>query len=450
MPARTPPGPRMPRPLQMARIMRREDHWVEEMHAEYGDIFRLHFEPQPWNLVVDPDAIRQVFTAPPTVLHAGEANAILGPPLGSHSLLLLDEEPHLRQRRLLLPPLHGEALKAQRVAMEAAAERQVRRMPPGRPFSLRPHAQAIALEVILDIVLGARGQEEHDRLQAPLLHFLEWVSRRRVLAVSAFLGADSPVVLRMFKPVVDPVDDALYRLIRERRTATDLEERTDVLSMLLLARDEDGTGMTDAELRDELMTLIVAGHETTATALAWSFERLTRDPARLARLEAEAHTPQAEYTEAVAKEALRLRPVLNNVLRVVKEPIEVGGYDIPVGEKLAPSIYLVHRNPDIYPDPDAFIPERWLGVKPGTYTWIPFGGGTRRCIGAAFALTEMEVVLRAVARNVHLEPVGAPEEPVPRFITTSPSRGGEVRIGAAPPARPEQAVAAPPLAAVGR
>ncbi len=442
---RTPPGPRLPRPMQMAMLMRGEDSWSEKLQAQYGDVFRLHFEPKPWNIVCHPDAIRQVFTASPKVLHAGEANAILGPPLGSHSLLLLDEDPHLRQRRLLLPTLHGDHLRAQREAMEHAAERQVHRMPPGRPFSLRPHAQAIALEVILDVVLGTRGQEEHDRIEAPLLRLLEWIGAPRILLISAFLGPEHRVVKRMFAPYVTPVDDALYRLIRERRDATDLEERTDILSMLLLARDEDGASMTDAELRDELVTLIVAGHETTATALAWAFERLTRDPARLAVLEAESHTDETVYAEAVAKEALRLRPVLNNVLRVVKEPIEVGGFDIPVGEKVAPSIYLVHRNPEIYPDPGTFKPERWLDTKPGTYSWIPFGGGTRRCIGASFALTEMEVVLRAVTRSVHLEAVGEPEGAVPRFITTSPSRGGEVRLGSSPVAS-----SAPPLVGVAR
>jgi cytochrome P450 len=189
--------------------------------------------------------------------------------------------------------------------------------------------------------------------------------------------------------------------------------------------------MTDAELRDELVTLIVAGHETTATALAWAFERLTRDPQRLARLETEAAAgTERTYAEAVFREALRLRPVLNNVLRTVVRPVEIGGTRFPPGVVLAPSILLIHRRPEVYPEPQAFRPERWLGQSPGTYTWIPFGGGTRRCIGAAFAQMEMEVVLHAIARAVRLEPVGAPERPVARFITASPERGGEVRIAA--------------------
>jgi cytochrome P450 len=424
-------GSNAPRPVQLYYAMKREGEMIEKLHREHGDVFSIHFERRRWHVLAHPDAIRQVFTAPPDVLHAGEANEILRSSLGSHSVLLLDEQPHMRQRKLLLPAFHGERLKAQKASMERVTAKQVARMPPDRPFSLRPHSQAIALEVILDIVLGVRAGEEHDRLEAALLRLLDWLMTPWALGVSATLGPDHRLTQRFYRPVVTPVDDALYRLIRERREVAreDLLEREDVLSMLLLAEDEDGNGMSDAELRDELVTLIVAGHETTATALAWSFERLTRQPEQIARLEAEARTDETAYAEAVAKEALRLRPVLNNVLRVVKQPIEIGGYDFQPGDLVSPSIYLVHRRPELYPEPEAFRPERWLDTKPGTYTWIPFGGGTRRCIGAAFALTEMEVVLREVARRVHLEPAGEPEQAVARFITTSPSRGGEVRIG---------------------
>ena len=423
-------GSRAPRPVQLYYAMRREGEMIEKLQREHGDVFRIQFERRPWNIVTHPDAIREVFTASPEVLHAGEANEILRPSLGSHSVLLLDEKPHMRQRKLLLPAFHGEKLRRQRESMERVAAEQVERMPPDRPFSLRPHSQAIALEVILDIVLGVDKGEEHDRVSEALLRLLDWLMTPAALGISATFGPDSRIVKRMHAPVVGPVDEALYRLIRKRRTVADLDERDDVLSMLLQAHDEDGTGMSDAELRDELVTLIVAGHETTATALAWSFERLTRRPEQLARLEAESRTDETTYAEAVTREALRLRPVLNNVVRVVKQPIEIAGYAFEPGDVVSPSIYLVHRRPEIYPDPTEFSPERWLDTKPGTYSWIPFGGGTRRCIGASFALTEMEVVLRAVARAVHLEPAGEPEKAVARFITSSPSRGGEVRIGA--------------------
>ncbi len=430
------PGPRAPQIVQMRRFLTDEERYINTLHAEYGDAFRIKFERREWHVFAHPDAIKQIFQAPPTVAHAGDANEILRTTLGRHSVLLVDEAEHLRQRRLLLPQFHGDRLKAWRGAMERAAQDRVDRMPPGRDFSLRPHMTGIALEVILDVVLGVRGTEEHDRIGGAVERVLEWIGHPRNLIAPSILGPDHAIVRRLHRPVLEPLDDALYRLIRERRAVADLEERDDILSMLLLARDEDGVPLTDEELRDEIVTLIVAGHETTATALSWAFERLTRDPARLAKLEEEASAGEStEYAEAVFREALRLRPVLNNVLRELQEPYEVAGVTYPTGAILAPSIYLVHRRPDIYPDPLAFDPERWLTTSPGTYTWIPFGGGTRRCIGAQFAQMEMEVVLHAIARSVHLEPVGDPEPAVARFITSSPQRGCTVRISDREPAR---------------
>jgi cytochrome P450 len=425
------PGPREPAAVQVLRFMRDEPGYTAELHARHGDVFHIRIERRRWVVLADPEHVKQLFTTPPDVVHAGDANEILRPVLGPHSVLVLDEGEHLRQRRLLLPQFHGERLAAWRSEMERVAAEQVHRMPPGRPFSLRPHLTAIALEVILQVVLGTRGAEEHDRLAGPVDRLLAFLGRPSALLLPLAAGPDSPLVRRQLAPLLAPVDRELYRLIAERRAAGDLTQRTDVLSLLLGARDEDGTPMTDAELRDELVTLIVAGHETTATALAWAFERLTRDPQRLARLETEAAAgTERTYAEAVFREALRLRPVLNNVLRTVVRPVEIGGTRFPPGVVLAPSILLIHRRPEVYPEPQAFRPERWLGQSPGTYTWIPFGGGTRRCIGAAFAQMEMEVVLHAIARAVRLEPVGAPERPVARFITASPERGGEVRIAA--------------------
>ena len=430
------PGPRAPQLVQLAQFLRGEGTFITAQQARHGDTFRIKFERRAWNVFADPQDIQTIFTASPKIAHAGDGNEILRTTLGKHSILLADEAAHLRQRRLLLPQFHGDRLQGWQEAMRQVAEQRVARMPRGVAFSLRPHMTAIALEIILDVVLGVRGREEHDRLAGPVDRLLEWIGRPRNLVLPTLLGPDHPLVLRAHRPVVGPVDAAMYRLIRERRAASDLESRQDVLSLLMLARDEDGVALSDAEVRDEIVTLIVAGHETTATSLAWAFERLTRDPARLEKLELEASAGQeATYAEAVFREALRLRPVLSNVLRTLQEPFEVGGVTYPAGAVLAPSIFLVHRNPEIYPEPLEFVPERWLGTKPGTYTWIPFGGGTRRCIGAQFAQMEMQVVLRAIASSVHLEPVGEPERGVPRFITTSPSRGGEVRIGARPPAR---------------
>lgn len=431
MPTPKPPQPRQSRPAQSWHFARRTPGFLTELHAELGDVFGLHFQKHPWTVFAHPDAVKEIFTAPASALRAGEGNEILGPPLGQHSLLLLDGDEHMRQRRMLLPSFHGEKLAAQKAAMERVAELEVAKFPVAEPFSLRPRMQEIALEVIMEVVLGTESSgAEHDFLSDTTRNILEWIGAPWKLVATGMLGPKHPIITRMFKPVLAPLDEGIYKLIAERRLAKDLEERDDILSMLLLATDEDGRGMTDAEVRDEIVTLIVAGHETTSTALSWAFERLTRDPEGLKRLEDESRTDETEWSDAVAKEALRLRPVLDFVVRRVGEPIEIAGYKFEPGEFLAPCIKLVHLREDIYPDATAFKPERWLDTKPGTYTWIPFGGGVRRCIGFSFAMAEMDVVLRAVARSAHLEPVGEEEKVVSRFITSSPARGGEVLVPA--------------------
>ena len=431
MPTPRPPQPRQIRPVQTWHFARRTPGFLTDLHAELGDVFGLHFQKHPWTVFTHPDAIKEIFTAPASALRAGEGNEILGPPLGQHSLLLLDGDEHMRQRRMLLPSFHGEKLAAQKAAMERVSETVVEKFPVGQPFSLRPQMQEIALEVIMEVVLGLDSTgPQHDFLSKSTGDILEWIGTPSRLVATGVLGPKHPIVKRMFRPMLAPLDAGIYELIAERRQATDLEERSDILSMMLLAADEDGNGMSDAEVRDELVTLIVAGHETTSTALSWAFERLTRDPAALKRLEDESRTDDTEWSDAVSKETLRLRPVLDFVVRRVGEPIEIAGYKFEPGEFVAPSIKLVHLREDIYPDATSFKPERWLDSKPGTYTWIPFGGGVRRCIGLSFAMAEMDVVMRAVARSVHLEPVGDEERVVSRFITSSPARGGEVLVPA--------------------
>jgi cytochrome P450 len=265
------------------------------------------------------------------------------------------------------------------------------------------------------------------RLGTPLKRFVDWAGNPGALAMVALLGFEHPIVRRiMRRRYLGPVDRELYALIAERRAAPDLAERDDVLSMLLLARDEQGDPMTDAELRDELMTLLTAGHETTATSLAWAVERLVRQPGGLGRLAGD-----PAYVDAVVKETLRLRPVIALVLRKLLEPLEVGGHELPAGTTVAPVILLVHRRADVYPEPEAFRPERFLDRPPGTYSWIPFGGGVRRCLGAAFAQVEMQTVLQTLAESVALEAVGGPEAVRRRGITLAPARGGRVRALAA-------------------
>jgi cytochrome P450 len=422
-----PPGPRTRQLGQMAEWLVRPNRYAARQRARFGEVFTARIDPIPWVMLGDPADVRTVFNAGPQRTNAGEANEILRPTLGPHSLLLLDGDEHMRQRKLMLPAFHGERIDRYREIMREATERAVASLPVGEAFALRPHTQAITLEVIMRAVFGVEDREAMARLGAPLKRFVDWAGNPGALAMVALLGFEHPIVRRiMRRRYLGPVDRELYALIAERRAAPDLTERDDVLSMLLLARDEQGDPMTDAELRDELMTLLTAGHETTATSLAWAVERLVRQPGGLERLAGD-----PTYVDAVVKETLRLRPVIALVLRKLLEPLEVGGHELPVGTTVAPVILLVHRRADVYPEPEAFRPERFLDRPPGTYSWIPFGGGVRRCLGAAFAQVEMQTVLQTLAESVALEAVGGAEAVRRRGITLAPARGGHVRALAA-------------------
>jgi cytochrome P450 family 135 len=421
-----PPGPSLPRLAQVARWLTRPVAFATAQRARFGDAFTVHIEPHPWVMLADPDAIRDIFTAGPEAAHAGEANEILRPILGSHSILLLDERAHLRQRRLMLPPFHGERMLRYRNVMREATERAIATWPVGEPFAMRPHTQAITLEVILRAVFGVESDAAAERLRVPLDRMLRWFGDPRVVGVVSALGPEHPVVSRTLGRMLAPVDEALYALIAERRAAPDLAEREDILSLLLLATDEAGEPMTDAELRDELMTLLTAGHETTATALAWAVERLVRAPRALDRVAAD-----PAYRDAVVKETLRLRPVLPIVLRRLTCDARIGGREYAAGTTLAPCILLVHRREDLYPEPHAFRPERFLDSAPGTYTWIPFGGGVRRCLGAAFATLEMKIVIATILSRARLRaPRAKGEKARFRGVTMLPSRGGEAVVEA--------------------
>ena len=430
MPVPTPPTLRQPRLIQGLRFARSQKRFFEKA-AHLGDVFQVNFQRRRWNMLTHPDAVREVFTASPEVLHAGKGNDILATALGDHSVLILDEDEHMRQRKLLLPSFHGERLAAQAATIQTIARREVERMPRREDFSMRDHSQAIALEVILEIVLGTESTgTEHDVLSAQAKAVLDRMGRPFSLLLPGLLGPRHRLVKRMHRPVVEPLDRSLFHLIATRRQAPDLDERNDILSMLLSARDEEGQAMTDQEVRDEIVTLIVAGHETTATALAWVFERLAHTEGSTEALHGAVEEGDDEYVTALVQETLRLRPVLDVVVRQVNRPVEIAGYSFEPGEMVVPCIHLVHRRDDIYPDPQEFRPSRWKETTPGTYTWIPFGGGVRRCIGASFAMAEMEIVMKEVARAGVLEPVGDDEEVVQRFITSSPARGGELRFTA--------------------
>jgi cytochrome P450 len=438
----------MPRPVQTIGWIARTGPFLERAHRRYGDVFRVQIAQEgTWVMLANPEHVRQVFTGDPKVFHAGEANAILRPVVGDNSVLLLDEQPHLAQRKLLLPPFHGERMQRYGDLMREVAEQEIERWPHGEQLQLWPRMQAVTLEVIMRAVFGMAEGARLDRLRESIRTTLDWATRPAQMVALALLGPKRIEKLPGFTDKFTEVDALLYEEIRARRAAADLAERDDILSLLLQARHEDGSPMTDEELRDELMTLLVAGHETTATALAWGIERLVRHPDKLDRLHEEAITGGDEYVDAVAKETLRLRPVIPIVVRRLTEPVEIGGYTLPAGWKVAPCIYLMHRHASIYdPDPSAFRPERFLEKPAGTYTWIPFGGGIRRCIGASFAVFEMKTVLSAIARTVDLRAVRPErEQVVRRAITMTPNRGAEVvarqRVTVEPDTEPAVAAA---------
>jgi cytochrome P450 len=425
------PGPPLPRAVQTALWFRGAQRMLRACHARYGDTFRLRIAYEgTWVFVCRPEDVKKAFTGDPNMLHAGEANRILLPVVGPHSLLLLDEADHLEHRKLLLPPFHGQRMKRYGELMSEIAAREIEHWPLGTPYRLRPRMQALTLEIILRAVFGVREGQRLELLRSELRRLLDKVTNPRW---AIFLIALGPERIRNFGPFkrdMARVDSLIYAEIEERRHAEDLSEREDILSLMLQARHEDGKPMTDSELRDELVTLLVAGHETTATALSWAVERLVRHPDKLERLTAEVADGGQEYLTAVIHETLRLRPVISLVNRTLKAPMEFGGYELPAGVKVAPCIYLVHRRPEIYPEPDRFLPERFLERPPDTYTWIPFGGGVRRCLGGAFAQFEMQVVLREVVRRRTLRPARDGDERVyRRAITETPRHDAEVVVG---------------------
>ena len=428
-----PPGMPFPKAIQTALWSRQARRVLYACQDRYGDMFTIRIAHEgTWVILADPEAIKQVFTGDPKVFHAGEGNEILAPVLGRNSLLVLDEERHMSQRRLLLPSFHGERMKGYVETMGEIAAREIDRWPTGTPYALRPRMQAVTLEIILRTVFGV-GEDETAKLadlRDALRDFLDLTTNPRMLLPLVLVGPDRVRRFSPFRRRIDRVDGLIYREIAERRKATDLAERDDVLSLLVGARHEDGSPMSDEEMRDELLTLLVAGHETTATSLSWAVERLVRHPEKLERLRSEVEDGGDAYLTATIQETLRLRPVIALVLRKLTEPVEIGGRELPAGAAVAPCVYLVHRNPEIYPEPGRFLPERFLENPPGTYTWIPFGGGIRRCLGASFAQFEMAVVLEELVKRHRIRPASPkPERIFRRAITETPRHDAEVVLG---------------------
>jgi len=401
-----PDGPRLPRIVQGWLWVKQPTRFLDQCSQTYGDVFTTRL-PLGLTLVhvASPGLVKAVFGGSPDVLRAGEANAtILEPMLGSHSVLVLDGPEHLRQRKLLLPALHGDRMRAWEASVRDITRAQIARWPVGKPFPLRPAMQSITLEVIARVIFGADGSARHADLRRHIVKLLG-IGRNPFLLFATRdrkLGPYAPWA--RFLRARDALDAALAAEIQQRRQAPGLGQRGDVLSELLVARDDQGRAMTDDEVRDELVTLLFAGHETTATSLAWAFDLLAHHPRALRRLVAELDSGGSQYLDATIKEALRVRPVAALVTRQVREATRIGPHTIPAGTIVCPNIYLAQRRDDLYDDPAAFRPERFAGQTPPGFGWFPFGGGIRRCVGASFATFEMQIVIAEVLGAVNLRP----------------------------------------------
>jgi cytochrome P450 len=444
MEQRLPQGPRQPKLIQTIGWWSRAVPFMERCRARYGRRFTIRLLGTPtWVMHSDPEHIKEIFTTPPDVLHPGEGARILGPVVGRNSLILLDGGDHLSQRKLMLPAFHGEKMERLSGLMTEVAEREAAVWPMDTSIALHGRLQALTMEIILRAVFGLDPGERLDGLRDRLTTILDYSSGPQSVLpfTQRELGGRSPWA--RFLRLREESDNLIFELIEERGRQTG--DRDDILSMLLAARHEDGSPMSDQELRDELMTLLVAGHETTASELAWAFERLARSPDVVVRLTEEIDSGAGDaYLTATIQETLRRRPVLPNAApRLVKQPVEIGGWAYEPGVCMIANAYLVHHDPDIYPDPYAFRPERFLDEQPGTYTWIPFGGGRRRCLGAAFAMLEMKLVLRAVLARSEFRLAGdGLELSRRRAITLSPKHGARTVLRERKPAGSEAVTAA--------
>jgi cytochrome P450 len=419
-----PPRVPLPKAVQTLRFLVRPGAFMEHWRAELGETFHASVHgPGELIFISDPDSLKKLFAADRVNTIAPGRNIILRPLLGPGSLLLQEGSEHLKRRKLMLPPFHGERMRAYEEVIADATERALSGWPVGTPFRLHPSMQAITLEVILRAVFGISDARRRDELSDALVEILAATASPRAVGFIV-PGVRSTPLYRRLAALNVRIDELLAAEIAERRADPALSERDDILSMLVAARFDDGSRMDDAELRDQLMTLLLAGHETTATALAWTFDLLFRSPESFARLTDEVRRGERKYLDAVIEESLRVRPVVPFTGRELREASELGGYELEPGTVVMAAIALTHTRPDLYPEPRAFRPERFLEADTETYSWIPFGGGTRRCIGAAFAQFEMRVALETILRLCELRPgSSAPERAVRRNVTMSPAGG---------------------------
>ncbi len=426
----------LPRAAQVLRFSQRQIQFVFGARRRHGDVFRMRSTlPGGPVITCHPDHVRSLFTAKPEQAPSLTGESPLRPILGTESVLTAVGARHMRQRKLLLPPFHGEAIDRYTEMIRTATEREIDRWPLDRPFALAPRMQAITLDVIMAGIFGIEGKPEprspEGRMRSTVKHLVA-ASTSPLAQLGELININREEAVGLTRLGVEILDRPTYAVIRARRADEDLSERRDILSLLLQARTEDGEAMNDKEVRDELLTLVLAGHETTANSLSWAWERLVRNPdAHEALREAVRGGEGAEeQVEATIVESMRTRPVVPFIGRRVTVPWQLGEYAARSGSAIGMSILLVHHREDIYPEPFEFRPERWLGGrKPGTYEWIPFGGGIRRCLGAALAMAEMRVVLEATARRLDLEAADPePERALHRNVTMIPAHGGRVVV----------------------
>jgi len=400
--------------------------FLDRCERRYGETFTLRIRrARPWVLLTNPAHVKQVFTTESALLGAGagEANPLLGPLLGPRSVMLLDEPQHLGDRKRLLPSFHGKRMRDYAAMMTNIAEQQVRTWPIGEPFELWPRMQAISLNVVMSAVFEDLDVGTARLLRERLVEMTDWINQPRRLALLAAIGSRSITASSRFREVMGRVESTVLEEVHRRRAESGAPEREDIHAMLERGHGEDGAPMSEQKLRDELVTMLSDG--PTATSLAWVFERLLRHPDKLARLREEVLVGESEeYVDAVVKETLRLCPAVPLVMRRLIEPLRLGDYTIPADTIVAPCVHLMHRRPDIYPEPLSFRPERFLEESEGTYTWIPFGGGVRRCVAASFAQLEMKRVIQVVLRELELRPAESGAEGATRSSVSFAPRGG--------------------------
>jgi cytochrome P450 family 135 len=420
---KAPPSMRGSVLLRTLRFTLDPEGFFAAAQRRYGDMFAMRVLGQHWIAIADPEAVREVLSHGPHELDSGAANQSLSPMLGTRNLLLLDGEQHLHRRRIVLPAFHGERMRAYEELIRTAIRTEIASWPLGEPVAALPRMQALTFSVIMSCVFGVEGGEHVGQLGQTLRGMVAWMTDMRRVLFFFLIGPRRLDKLPAFRKQVERVDRELLAEIARRRAMGDLSDREDILSLLIQATDEDGNHLSDGELRDELMTLLLAGHETTATLLSWAIHDLARDPASQDRLSQDG----GAFCDAVVTETLRLHPPTGGIARRLREPLTIGGYALPAGTDVVPVTLLVHRRADVYPEPWTFKPTRFLDTRPPAGAWFPFGGSVRRCIGASFAQFEAKIVLEELTSALSLRPVELrPERTGRRAIVLVPSKGARV------------------------